>query len=236
MLVSASPDARDSLVLSGASGDGSRFVVVAPDGAIRRIVGDVVYGTTGVSYQMPGQFSYCFTSLPFRNEAAWAVSPDGSRIGTATANIRTHDGGDIRLTVVRSTGDTILAHSIPFLGIPIDSLQAQRALETQYARMASSPSPCGPAELANYRAKAPALVPPAMPPINGLVMGRDGTLWLDITVRGWSGTLVIDQKGAVIGRLRLPPGAILADAERGRAWVIEPMGDSWRVVQYRVQP
>ncbi len=232
LLVSATPDSRDRLVRDSTFPGATQFVVIGPDGMIQRILGRVPYGDLAISYTVPGQVGFCADVIPFPNPVAWAVSPDGSRIGTATATIRSSDGGELHLTVIKSTGDTLFARTVPFSGIPIDPVAAQHTLEAKYAEMAAGNSTCGPNALANYRAKAPALTPLAQPPIKGLVVGRDGTLWLDVVLRGWSGVMVFDPKGNVIGRLHLPPGAILAEAERGRIWVIEQGGTS--VMRYRV--
>jgi hypothetical protein len=78
--------------------------------------------------------------------------------------------------------------------------------------------------------------PASYPPVRAIVVGRDGTLWLDERHAGpghhW---LVLDRSGNPIGTVALPENVALRVADLGAAWGLETDEDGLvGVVRYRL--
>ena len=135
--------------------------------------------------------------------------------------------GELRVTKLGLDGDTIYSRSFGYVPKPVppalpDSLAAAfaRRPSTLPPSMAASwPAP-GRAE---QLARASLFVPPYLPAARSLVVGRDGTVWIQREDTGGdtSEWWVIDEEGRAVASMRLPAGLRVLAAARDRVWGTE---------------
>jgi hypothetical protein len=198
---------------------------VAPDGTVTGIVARVQRGRTTVT--MPGSLA----RMPFPIGGFTAASQDADRFAAVYTSLEGQDADTFLLTVRDASGAVVWSRRYPFHRRPMprsvwDSAYAAR-LEALSSEMP------GIFEQA-YREQV--RVPPSFPPLDGLLFGRDGTIWVEKTVRdGARPYMVLDADGDVLGRVSIPPHGRVAVAELGTIWVIErDEFDVESVVRYAV--
>ena len=174
--------------------------------------------------------------LPFAMAPYETSSADGSLIAGVVGNVTSDAGGVVTLSLVRATGDTVLARDYPFEGVPVSAAERDSAIAA-LKPPGNEPPREGPADLYDRRqAIARERIPPVHAPVTGLLIGLDGTIWIQLreTAEGRP-TLVLDQRGDPIGSVLLPSNSTIRQATRTRIWVteVDPF-DLVSVVRYRV--
>lgn len=184
--------------------------VVDADGVIREEVIRVSSGDVQVTNQAGEAFV-----LPFPNRTVDGVSRDGSLLAFARALLDGPEAPSVRVTAVRLSGDTVFDRSYPFEPVAIpDSV------------------------VARYTTAGLDLpVPDVFPPLDGVVVGHDGTVWVEmIEIRGERNYTVLGPAGDLLTTLTLSGDARIAAAERERIWVVERDAlDVESVVVYRLE-
>lgn len=171
------------------------WAVLDRDGVIRRIVATVPIGEVQLNTPRGEAFA-----LPFPNATVADASIEAGRLVFSAATL---DGDPPFITTVALdlTGDTIFSRRDPFEPREIPSA-VRDSVMSRFPRDLPTPT--------------------IFPPLDDLVIGNDGTVWLgmieDETGRPYR---VYEPDGAPLGNLVLPPGARLAAAERERVWVVE---------------
>lgn len=195
---------------------------IARDGTVERIlaripIGDVQFNTPQGSVM-----------LPFPNGAADAMAPTGDRVAFAYTSLDGAESDSFRVTVIHVEGDTVFSRRYPFEGARIPSEVADSAITATAERVRD-------AELAEALRRN-ASIPPVYPPIDGLIIGRDGTVWIE-QIEHDEGRLyvVLEPDGDLLGTAVIPPNSRVAAAERDRIWVLERDAyDVESVVRYAV--
>lgn len=191
------------------------------------------FGGNGVAKRMVGwvpRAAPCTSVPPFCQTVFNAVAQDGSVLGFATAALSGPDSGLVRLTLLRSTGDTLLTRSFPYQAIPVPPAAGDSANEA--LRRAMPPLPAG-----MSRPPMPQFTPGIYPPVTGLVIGRDSTVWIGGALAGSTRTwTVVDYTGRVLGTVNLPARLSLGIAERRMLWGTERSDSKAAadLVRYRV--
>lgn len=169
--------------------------------------------------------------VPFCGRPFWDIAKDGSRIVMATQDPIAASRGapQYRIVVLDATGDTLVARRFR----ETSRLIPRDVLDSAVARRARGPRPT--LTLATLRG---GILPVAYPPVVGLLLGRDGTIWVglrsDDARPRWT---VLGADGTPLARIVLPPRARLVAAERSTLWVIEPDPDGVHdIVRYHVPP
>jgi hypothetical protein len=155
------------------------------------------------------------TVIPFSVPDLEAVSPDGSRVAIIDVGDDSDDMS-FRVTMHRSNGDTLYVRRYPFSPHAIPRRIADSVM-TSHAQQLWKFNPNLAAEF-EKRARAPRYYPP----IVGLVIAMDGSLWVKLRhdARG-TPYLILTPRGDVVGVARLPHNTRIAAANEKHAWAIE---------------
>jgi hypothetical protein len=159
-----------------------------------------------------GQFVGEMT-VPFSPETESDVAPDGSRFAFAVLSNTDVRNPRFRVTSISARGDTIFNREYAFTPVLISRHFADSVISYGISRTRSA------AHAADYRAMH---LPAFFPPIDNLMVGRDGTIWLELHAVGaehdW---LELDPHGKPIGELRLPDNVTVQAGQRDRIWALQ---------------
>jgi hypothetical protein len=153
------------------------------------------------------------TAVPFAWETFEDISTSGDVVGHVFASRDDRENSRFHVLVVTASGDTTINRSYPAESVPIPRAEATRAADRTRAAVSLS---------ASAFAELRSLVPANYAPYSGIVMGRDGTVWIRLReVNGRVQWLVLDNRGSVMGRITAPGNLTIFDAERHRVWALE---------------
>jgi hypothetical protein len=176
--------------------------------------------------------------VPFTSPPQIVYSSDGERFAHAWGVTTSPSGGTYTITVFRANGDTLFSRNYPFRSAPIP----QRVRDSAAATFLPKPgTPTeGPADLPRrFQAMALQKMPPAYPGINGLTLGLDNTVWVQLHRRALSDSqtvVVLNDRGDPIATVTVPPGSRLVQASAARAWMLNTDADGLTsVVIYSVR-
>jgi len=160
----------------------------------------------------------------------WDASTDGSRVVIVSTALTGADSAAYRVTAIGARGDTVFSTLFPFVPMPM-SKQSIDSVRMRYNRS------IGDRSSDVVREEAVKRLPWAYPPVEGLVVGRDQTVWIELRSTApehvW---LVLDAKGETIGTVRLPKEFVARVAERGRVWGFDRDADRvTALVRYRIE-
>jgi hypothetical protein len=158
----------------------------------------------------------------------FTVSRDGAYIAVATTSTLSSRGGNYRLTLLRTSGDTVFSRVYQFEGNPIP----RDVIDRRIAAIIADGPP-------NIRASLPELtkrMPPVYPPVHQILIGRDGTVWIGGHVQSGGQTwTALDPRGELFGTITLPVNTAMSVVSRSHIWVTERDADDLEtVVRYRI--
>lgn len=211
----------------GPDRQGMPAIRVTRDGMLTRIVAwRESRDDCSVPVHMPGGRGSA--GIPFCAQPLIDLARDGSRMAQATIVQPSRGPGSYRVTVVDARGDTTFSRSYPFTPVSITRKVADSVIA---ARAARAP---GPAYAAAIRAMN---VPPTYPPLRRILVGRDGTTWLELWTSSGDRTWhVLDGKGDVIGALMVPRRIDIKVGDLGTIWATDTDEDGLEsVVRFRVR-
>lgn len=171
---------------------------------------------------------------PFDDGPLVAAANDGSgfviidRPSSATGRSTT-----FRVTRIGPAGDTVLARSVPYIPVPVTDGDLARAADRIVA-------PLPPAVGRQIRADVMARLyrPRYHPPVTGVLVARDGAIWLRREHREGSPTqpwLLLGTSGAPRAVVRLDSEVEPLDANADRVWGLQGSPDlGWAAVQLRL--
>src|SRR5690606_19083312 len=112
-------------------------------------------------------------AFPFAIRPVFGVAPDGHRNMLISTSLGGGERGTIRVTAVDVWGDTLYVTEAPFTGVGIPRQVADSAIAARatFYRMNADLA-------AAYRQIA--RVPPVYPPVEGVVVGKDGAVWIKL--------------------------------------------------------
>jgi hypothetical protein len=220
-------------VAQGAAGDplaeairGTALVRMSADGVVDRVVLETPPNDGALTVRI-GQGS-AIVQVPFYPRPHWAVSPDGARIATITTDVGGPNAGTYRVTAYTAAGEEIFSRSVPFDGVALPAAVADSALQAQRAALP---------ELSDaLEADVRSRIPPVYPPVDDLVVGADGRIWIGLRQTGagrpW---LILGADGRQQGEVLLPPDVALEVASATHLWGLERDAiDAQRVVRFRI--
>lgn len=212
-----------------ADADLATFVRLASDGVIESVVLRYPRTEPGVTIRSANGGS-ASASMPFASRPWQHISPDGSRISLVHPFVEGPQAETFTVTSVSARGDTLFSRRYPFDGEPIPEIVADSVIEAR-ARSLDERIP----ELAEAFRKE-ARVPPFYPPVEGIISGRDGSIWVRMR-RSAEGRpyLVLDAQGEPLGSVTLPATSDISVADLTSLWVLESdENDVESIVRYRV--
>lgn len=156
---------------------------------------------------------------PWADFPLWLNSADGQSIVLVQRRVAADaTEGAIRIVRVNLDGDTIVDQPLTYRPEPVDQRSADGVIRRMAVGLAESRSlPTAQVE----RAIRDALTPPRFSPaVRELVVGRDGTIWLN-----WGSAVadsvdwqMLDEAAGHVGRVRLPADFDLHGGEVDRVW------------------
>jgi hypothetical protein len=205
---------------------------ISESGSIQRVVARVPREPARVDVTS-GKTTRSFF-IPYRAQGMFGWSPDGTRIGIVSANTKGADSATFRLTVIGEKGDTLVNRLYPYTPIRITPQARDSVRERTQGKVGTLTEE----EVRNRIAEQ---IPPFYPPVSGLVIGRDNTIWVQLRtapsvksgdLRTW---LVLDPAGAPIGSVSLPHDFVVEVASRERLWGFErQLGQPPVIARYRI--
>lgn len=199
------------------------FAALDEAGTITRVLARIPSGE--VSVMADGGSA----SIPFANRTVEAASRDGSMAAFARATIAI-DAPSVAVHLFSDTGDTLFVRSYPIDLVPLPASVRDSVADRFASRLTFSTS------LADAMRREVGKIT-VHPPLQDLIVGRDGTVWIALASRnGERPYLALAPEGEALGRVHLAERSRIAEAERGRVWVIEKDEfDVESLVRYRVQ-
>lgn len=165
-----------------------------------------------------------YQAQPFADDAVHTLSPAAPEYVVVDRAVRPEGPATFRVARVRLSGDTVFSREFPYDPVPIDPALPDSLIAAWAEGFRDHPFPGAPepAEAAEW-ARADLYLPPHHPPVGAVVVGTDGTIWLERErvgegARAW---LVLDADGIPLGRVAFPAGFRLHAATRDRAWGVE---------------
>ncbi|MEX1257154.1 MAG: hypothetical protein WEG36_06005 [Gemmatimonadota bacterium] len=207
----------------------NRRGIVESDGTVRRLIATYDGGPSNYRIEMPNVIAggrFPFPILPFME-----ISSDGSHYGQVLTSVEGPDAGTFQVISLDAEGDTVYSRRVPFDIVELPSVVADSVIDAAVTTMESRISGMG----EPYRDLA--WVPPMYPPVEDLVVGTDGSIWIRLRPRdeGTSRYLVLRPDGAPHGEATLPGDVRLMTASIREAWgVIVDELDVESVVKYSV--
>jgi len=171
-----------------------------------------------------GPVRYSTAWHPFNDESLWAVSPDGSFIIIVDRMARSaSDSAWYSVTRLSSLADTTWCREYQYRprAITEDVITAVvgPAVEQQNAQRSTRGRP----QVSLAAVSAALYRPDALPPVTGLIIGNDHSIWLRQEDPGdslvsWN---VLDGDGGLVGVLELPRTTMIRRATLVRIWAVE---------------
>ncbi|MEO5800672.1 MAG: 6-bladed beta-propeller [Gemmatimonadales bacterium] len=154
-------------------------------------------------------------TVPLCTEALASVSRDGRRVALLEPGATP---GSFRIVVVGLRGDTLASTVVRYTPIRIPKGVADSVFES----------------VLSFRRDV--TLPQYFPAATGLVLGRDGSVWVEQIVgadqRRW---VILDASGKTVGHLVLPPRVRLLEADLKNVWgVARDADDLPSIVRFRM--
>jgi len=205
----------------------SYFMRTNENGSIQRILGRVPRNE-GVLERRSGGSRWIYR-VPFFPRTMWDIAPDGSRIAMVSQPLKGADSGSYRVIVIGEKGDTVLSKKFPTTLVAIPKKTVDSAVARVSGNLRDHPLD----ELRGLVAKE---IPPVFPPVEGLILAADQTIWLQLHSTGadrqW---LALDPAGNPIGVVSVPKNFVARAGDRTHLWGFEAEGDQLRsLVRYLV--
>jgi hypothetical protein len=197
----------------------SYLLRISESGSIEKLIARIPHGGALAD---PRFRSTSQATLPvYAPLTVWDASTDGSRVAVVSAALAGADSATYRVTAIGARGDTVYSKQFPFVPVPM-SKQSIDSLRARYNRGGE---------------EAVKRLPWAYPPVQGVLVGRDQTVWIELRSatpgRLW---LVLDPKGDAVGTVRVPSEFVAKVAERGRMWGFDREADRvTALVRYRIE-
>jgi hypothetical protein len=166
-----------------------------------------------------GGFSSSLCAGVLRNRGS-----DGRPLAFVSTNSPGAGSATYRVTVVRMDGDTICSRKYPYSPIPLSARDSTSDINGPI-RYLTGRYPDQPPEVIR---KAILDLPPytTYPPLDRVLVGRDGTIWLEsssrratpLVERTWT---VLAPNGDPLGVVTVPSNVVIQDADRFNFWAVE---------------
>jgi hypothetical protein len=184
---------------------------------------------TSVSYR-PNDGSSYGSAVPFSMVSQLEFSLDGGRFATLTSDMN-DKGGSYTLSMFTTRGDTVFRRTYPFAGIPITRSVADSAI-----KVIESVRGRPPAVSAKLAELTRARLPRVYPPFSAMILGLDGTTWLQTAGPGQRRAVAFDKRGMPLFEVPLPPRTRVWQANLTTLWAIQKDDDDvGSIVRYRIR-
>jgi hypothetical protein len=168
----------------------------------------------------PSGTSWSIGSQPFADNDLVGISSNRREIVSVQRAATDAASAEFTVTKLTLNGDTIWARAFKYAPRSIPEGVVDSVVDEFGAAVLRG------SDSAGGRGRALALAsfyrPPALPPVSSLLLGRDGSVWLQRENTGAkeSDWWVLDVDGAMYGSVAFPANASLLAAEHGRVWAM----------------
>jgi len=238
--IMASPPAWDNLVADGTISQDS-ILRMDSTGAVLELVTTIPLHNTTLAVTDPRDprgFGAYFPQ-PYSDTELVKISPfDSSIVRVDRRAAEDARVGAFRVTRLHFRGDTIFSREYRYSPIPLDPARPDSIVREYAERVGRVPSPPAPTVAEAERILRERIYTPRfLPPVTGLVVGRDGTIWLRREERGESDVdwLILAADGEPLGLAATPAGFNGMAADRSAIWGMELDSlDVPYIVKYRI--
>jgi hypothetical protein len=195
----------------------------------RNEFGQIVEGTSRTYFPQP------FTDSPLD-----AVAPDGSSVVIVRRNAATtSDRTVFSVQRIDGSGRVSLSRNYSYRPLPLSSDAVDRALDEHVSGLGETRIRTPEANVLRRQLRRQLYRPRFLPPVTGLLLGRDGTIWLrrEELGRPMAWWHVLDPGGRIIGRTWIPARLSVRYADRTQIWAVERDElDVPTLVRFRIVP
>lgn len=193
-------------------------MLLSQTGSVRRVLAYV--STQGRSLDVDlGRGRPVSVADPWPDFPLWMSAADGRSIIVVHRRAAAESSrAEFRIVRIGLDSDTLVNTTHSYTPVPLDEADRDSVYRMLAERYAPTRRVSVTAAEEDIRDRL--LAPPFHPPVSDLLAGRDGTIWLrrgrtraDSVV--WQ---VFDERGEVLGRVRLPAALDVEVAEVGRIW------------------
>lgn len=197
------------------------------------ISGSMARYTPDASVSFPFPNGVVSRPVPLQNRTYWNVSPDGMRVAFVTAAMAGKDSATFGVVMLSERGDTVFSRRYPYVPLPMPAKSRDSALAENMRPIAGHPN----AEIREALAKK---MPPILPPVRGVFIGRDRTAWIGLNPAPRDtaySRLILSPTGDVIGSIEVPRTTAILAADRDHVWASLREGTvAIAVVRYKLVP
>ena len=176
--------------------------------------------------QMRMQDGYLFLAQPFRDDAVWAVDREGRGVYLVDRQVGGNRPHTFGLFALSLSGDTLWTRRYPYQPKPLTQLMVDQRLKEIQGDTRNIP---GRRLVLDPEVLVKGLYRPRyLPPVEGIVVGRDGTIWLRRETVPGSETAwyqALSSAGDPLGTIRLPATDRLVEADSNRLWIVTKDAD-----------
>ncbi|HUH13391.1 MAG TPA: hypothetical protein VMK65_09790 [Longimicrobiales bacterium] len=178
-----------------------------------------------------------FSGQPFGDAPLTSVHPDTALL-VLDRSVRSGEAPTFTLAKIRFGGDTLWRRSYPYEPVPLTSAEADSTAAAWVERLKDSRMVADMGQVRAQRLYREALyVPPHRPPVRGITVGRDGTIWLLLTDADpdTARRMVLDRDGEPVADVRMPAGTNPRYIDGDEVWASETDElDVPYLVRYRI--
>jgi len=150
---------------------------------------------------------------PFPTTPVYGVSPDSRLAAVVSMQMESQL---LNVVMLDAEGDTLVSEEHGFEGIPIPRSLSDSLVNARVSGI----RPYNPALARLYAERA--RIPPYLPPAVSVIVGDDGTLWIEQWRSGQQRPyVVLDSSARGIGRLALPWSSRVAAGNAQLVWIVE---------------
>lgn len=181
--------------------------------------------------------STLITYQPFNDDPLFEVSPGGEFAVQLDRRVSGQQTGTMRMTCFDLTRGTAAIHDFSYIPVPLPltlSAEARRRGVEHLVRRGTLPEAHSAADWISRHL----FIPPVLPPVDALAVGREGAVYLRLSSASadsavWQRTSC---RAPLEGRLILPLDARVAAVSTDRVWAIraDSTTGQWRVLRYEV--
>jgi hypothetical protein len=208
----------------------NRRGIVEMDGSVRRIIAAYEPGPSEYRIERPNVIAagrFPFAVLPY-----FETNGTGSHYGLVLTSVEGPEAGTFEVVSLNADGDSVYARRYPFEVVALPASVADSSINAAATAWDSRVAGMGDA----YRALA--WVPPMYPPVEGLVVGGDGSMWIRLRPNdeATSQYLVLAPNGDSYGQATFEGDVQIMSATQHEAWgVIVDELDVHSIVRYSVE-
>jgi len=182
-----------------------------------------------------------YEAQPFGDAPIWTVSSvDDALVVVHREASGEPDQAAFEIVKIRATGEPAARRRVRYVPVPLDDALVDETVKAIVRGAKNSPALGGASEREIERWTRDALYVPAwLPPVDRVVVGSDGSIWLrQFQLEPDSGVWYgYDAALRPIGRVTLPPRAVLGEARGPHLWAVVPDTlDVPHVVRFRRVP